>query len=141
MGKYTEFKNKQQATYDAFPQFYAFNQKQFAEGMAKFGLTPDDKDKIVSTGYGGFILKADAEKFTDMVAKLADEHQEAMKDEQFAYEMFRYELANHEYCITYDLTDTLDACSLTLEEVNKNPMLLGALKRARRDYLANSQNE
>ena len=139
MGKYTEFKNKQQAEYEAFPQFFAFNDKQFAEGMAKFGLTPDDKDKIISTGYGGFILKSDKDKYIAMRNNLSEELQEAMKDEQFVYEMFLYELANHEYCITYELDDTLDACGLTLDEVNNNPMLLRALKKARKEYLSNAE--
>jgi hypothetical protein len=44
--------------------------------------------------------------------------------------MFNYELGNHEYCITHDLTDTLDALGLTLEEVNADPMMADALKRA-----------
>ena len=141
MSKYIDFKNKQQAEYEAFPQFFAFNNNQFAEGMAKFGLTPDDKDKIISIGGGGFILKSDKEKFLTLLEKLANDHQEMLKDEQYVYEMFRYELANHEYCITYDLDDTLDACGLTADEVNKNPMLLAALKKARKDYLKNAAYE
>ena len=38
--------------------------------------------------------------------------------------MFSYELANHEYCITYDIEPTLDALGLTLDEINKRAYLV-----------------
>lgn len=48
MSKYTELKAKHQAEVDAFPFGFAFNNKQFNEMMEKWGLTPDDTDKIYS---------------------------------------------------------------------------------------------
>ena len=44
--------------------------------------------------------------------------------------MFKYELNNQEYCITYDLTDTLEALHLTLEEIESNKNLRIGLKLA-----------
>ena len=52
MSKYTELKAKHQKEVDAFPFGFAFNQSQFNEMMAKWGLTPNDTDKIYSIGGG-----------------------------------------------------------------------------------------
>lgn len=55
--------------------------------------------------------------------------------------MFRYELANHEYVITFDIDDTLDACGITFEEYRANPMYMECMEKAKKDYLANWRNE
>ena len=44
--------------------------------------------------------------------------------------MFNYELANHEYNYTGDLTDTLDALGLTIEDVTANAQMNEALLMA-----------
>ena len=49
--------------------------------------------------------------------------------------MFRYELSNHEYVYTRDLQDTLDALGLTIEEINKRPLYIKALKEAVNDIV------
>ena len=54
----------------------------------------------------------------------------------YIYQMFLYELANHEYGYTGDVTDTLDALGLTEDEIaNSKPLLHGlnkAIKEIRR---------
>jgi hypothetical protein len=128
--KYTELKAKHQKEVDAFPFGFAFSQKQFEEMMTKWGLTPDDTDKIYSIGGGGYIRKSDSKAMSEMFDRHEAERKAAMQDDEYLYEMFNYELANHEYCITYDLDDTLDALGLTIEEINANPRMADALKRA-----------
>ena len=54
----------------------------------------------------------------------------AMQDDEYLFSMFNYELANHEYGYTGELDDTLDALGLTIEEINTNPRMVDALKRA-----------
>ena len=49
--------------------------------------------------------------------------------------MFLYELANHEYCITYELEDTLEAVGLTIQEVENSKALKHGLVLAKREYL------
>jgi hypothetical protein len=51
--------------------------------------------------------------------------------EGFIFEMFDYELGNHEYVYTCDISDTLDALGLTIEDLAKNPALRAGLKAAR----------
>ena len=130
MSKYTELKAKHQAEVDAFPFGFAFNQKQFEEMMTKWGLTPDDTDKIYSIGGGGYIRKSDSKAMSEMFDRHEAERKAAMQDDEYLYEMFNYELANHEYCITYDLDNTLDALGLTIDEIKADPRMLHILKRA-----------
>lgn len=129
--KYTELKAKHQAEVNAFPLGFAFSEKQFEEMMEKWGLTPDDTDKIYSIGGGGYVRKSDAEAMEKMFARHELERKMARKHgDDYLFEMFNYELANHEYCVTYDVTDALDALGLTLDEVNSDPRLSDALGRA-----------
>jgi hypothetical protein len=130
MSKYTELKAKHQAEVNAFPFGFAFNQKQFDEMMIKWDLKPTDIREILSIGGGGYVRKSDADAMKEMFARHEAEHKAAMQDDEYLYEMFNYELANHEYGYTQDLTDTLDALGLTIEEINANPTMADALKRA-----------
>lgn len=130
MSKYTELKSKHQAEVNAFPFGFAFNQSQFDEMMEKWDLKPTDIREILSIGGGGYIRRADADAMHEMFARHESELKAAMQDPNFAFEAFSYELANHEYCITYELDDTLDALGLTIEEINADPMMADALKRA-----------
>ena len=135
MNKYTELKNKQQKELDGFPFMFAFNKQQFNEGMKNLGLLPSDTGKILSIGGGGYIRKTDSVLLDDMTEKQHKETKEARKDDTYLYEMFLYELGNHEYCITYDITDTLDSLSLTTDDVNNDTRMREALIRAKKDYL------
>lgn len=140
MNKYLKLKDKHQKEVNAFPMFFAFNDKQFEEGMKKLGFDPKDTDKIYRLDYtGGFYRRTDAKAFRDMIDRQAKETEDAIRKDTdgtgFIYDMFMYELANHEYCITYELEPTLYACGLTLNEVKQNPALLAGLKKAEQDYL------
>ena len=132
MSKYTELKAKHQAEVNAFPFGFAFNDKQFAEMMAKWGLTPEDTDKLFDLGYGTYIRKTDADAYKTMMGRHRIEMKMVIKknEDDFLFHMFNYELANHEYSYTYELDDTLDALGLTIEEINANPTMADALKRA-----------
>ena len=132
MSKYTELKSKHQAEVNAFPFGFAFNQKQFDEMMIKWGLKPTDIREILSIGGGGYIRKSDADAFKEMMGRHKIQMKMDMKknEDDFLFHMFNYELANHEYCVTGELDDTLDALGLTIEEINANPTMADALKRA-----------
>ena len=133
--KYEELKNRQAKDYNELPLFFAFSNNQFNEEMLRLGLTPEDKDKIVSLGAGTFIKKTDRHLVKDLFKKHTEELAEAREDVQYLYDMFLYELGNHEYCITYDATDTLRALSLTIEDVNNDERMKKALIKATTDYL------
>ena len=133
MNKYLALKKKHQKEINEFPIFFAFNQEQFEEGKFKLGVTKNTE--LIDIGYGGFIRASDKQAYIDMYKRMDEEHKEAMQDEEYCYWMFLYELGNMEYYITRDLEDTFGACGLTEEEVTTNPMLMNALRKARKDYL------
>lgn len=135
MNKYAELRNRQQEEFNALPLGFAFGGKQFEEMMKKWGLDPEkDLDKIYSVGYGGYIQKKDAE----LLHKTRERHDAEMEaaieadktGEGFIYQMFLYELDNHEYGYTGDTEDTLDALGYTAEEVLGNPRLKRGIEKA-----------
>lgn len=131
---YAEMRDRHQKEVDAFPMMFAFNQKQFDEGMKKLGLEPTDTDKIYSIGYNGYIRKTDSDAFGEMLTRHSEDMEKAVAadttGEGFIYDMFCYELSNHEYSYTHDVSDTLDCLDLTMEKVNADKRLLHGLKKA-----------
>ena len=95
--------------------FWAFSNDQLTEGLNKINATVKD---IVSIGAGGFILKTELQGFKDMLIRHELERKELKKDVKKLFDALVYELGNHEYCITYDPQDALDALSLTKEDVD-----------------------
>jgi hypothetical protein len=136
MNKYQELRSKQQAELNAFPMFFAFNQKQFEEGMKSLGLKPTDTKKIYSIGYGGYYRKSDAPAFHEMFQRHTKELEDAIAADPtgdgFIFDMFDYELANHEYNYTRDPEPTLDALGMTLEQIRTEPRLFHGWKKATR---------
>ena len=135
---YKELKDRQQEEINAFPFIWAFNENQFADGMRRLGLDPTaDRGQIVHVGGGGYIRKADKKALEDLFAKHRRELQEAIAADKtgdgFIYDMFYTELANHEYSYTGDVTDAVNACGLTVEQLNANPALIIGLKKAADD--------
>ena len=102
--KYVKLRDKQQQEVDDFPMFFAFSEEQFKEGLNKWGVTKKD---LLSISLGGFIQKKDSNKWGELSTQHYEESEEARKDDEYVYQMFRYELGNHEYCINYDYTDNL----------------------------------
>ena len=144
MNTYQEMKDRQQKEFDAFPIGAAFSNQQFQQMMKKWGLTVNDTDKICSIGGGCYIRKTDKEALRDLINRLNKEKQDAIAADTtgdgFIFDMFVYELANHEYCITYDLEDTLDALGLTAEQINADKRLTHSLNKAIKHYLKNYEN-
>lgn len=134
MCEYSLLKRKHEKEFNEFPMMFAFDNRQFEEGMKKLGLTKDDTDKIYSIGGGGFIRKSDSKALDNLLDRHEDEMKEAIANDKtgegFIFDMFDYELGNHEYCITYDIGPTLDALDLTYEYVKNNENLLKGLKLA-----------
>lgn len=60
-----------------------------------------------------------AETQKRQLAKLKEQYKKLKKNNETFREMIRYELNNHEACITCDYTDTLTSIGLTFEELSK----------------------
>lgn len=139
METYRMLRERQQKEVNDFPFGFAFSDEQFAEMMKKWGLKPNDVGKIYSIGAGGYVQKKDSQAMHEMfdrhrkeleVAIMADE-----TGEGFIKGMFKYELANHEYCYTGDLEDTVNALGLTADEINASETLRHGLHIAIREVM------
>jgi len=138
MNTYETMKNKHQNEVNAFPMVFAFSVEQFKEAMAQLGLKPDETDKIYKlSGTGGLYLRSDGPKLLEMFERHAKELSDAIDSDPtgdgFVYEMFYYELSNHEYTYTVDVTDAVEALGFSMDEVNGNEKLLYALNKAAKD--------
>ena len=140
---YEKMRKEHQKRVDDFLRqyaFFAFSEKQFKEGLEKLGVPEGAKGVLVPLGNtGGFILKEKAQEYRELITVIACEIQAAIDDPEtgaeFAYQMFYAELANHEYSYTGSTWETLDALGYTPEEVDENPILKEALKRACNDLI------
>lgn len=139
MESYQAMQKRHQQEISAFPIKWAFNNAQFEEGMRALGLEPTQTDEIVGISGGGFIRKCDRQAFWDMLKRQDKERKTALMAQktssEYTYQMFLHELGNHEYIVTGDLTDTLDACGLSGEDINNDPKLQISLARAIKDYM------
>ena len=93
-----------------------------------------DLDKIYRIPGGGFIQKKDHKHFHEVLDRHNAEMEAAKAADEdgtgFLYQMFKYELDNHEYGYTGELEDTLDCLGLTWEELKASPVMLKALDKA-----------
>ena len=137
MTLYQEIRFRQQKEFDAFPIKAAFSNEQFEEAMKDLGFSPSDTDKIIGIGAGCFIRKADKDSFLAICKRHDEEMDKAKKDggSDFYFNMFYYELKNHEYGYTGDSEDTLTSLGYTLEEVKKNPVAWEALHKAEKQIM------
>ena len=135
MNSYKKLREKQEKEINNFRMFFAFNKNQFEEGMRSIGLEPDNTGALLKMGdSGGYIRKNDRQDFSDMMERHNVEMKAAIDadptGEGFIFDMFNYELSNHEYNYTGDLTDTLRAVGLTKAEINASAKLQHGLQKA-----------
>ena len=135
MNRYAELRKRQQEEFDALPLGFAFSRKQFDEMMQEWGLDPEkDLDKLLRIPGGGYIQKKDADLLRQTTERHSAEMAAAIAEDKtgegFIYEMFLYELDNHEYGYTRDTEDTLDALGYTAEEVLGDPRLKRGIEKA-----------
>lgn len=144
MCKYLELKKENQKRFDEFAKdsiywIFAFSQKDFDKKLKEHNLIASD---LVSIGAGGFIKKESKENYLKLFRTLNanDEFKAIQHDDDEVIKAFKYELANHEYCITYDLTDTLEALNIDSETFYNDDRLKGLMYVAKKQYLANYES-
>ena len=133
---YREMKQRHQQEVNALPLAFAFSREQFETMLSKWGISQDEaKDgAVVGMGNGCFIRAADRDTVVTAFKRIAKEEADAVASDRdgngYIYEMFLEELLNHEYTYTGDLSETLDAVGMTLEQVQKNEPLKNGLRLA-----------
>lgn len=109
---FQNLKAKHQEEINKFPMAFGFTEKKILEKLEV--KTPEE---VVMIAGGGCIRKTDRQAYIAMINRHFNERIEAMKDDDYLYQMFLYELLNTEYGLTCDPTDALESCGLTLDEI------------------------
>lgn len=128
--KYTELKQQISEEVNSFPMMFAFSDEQFKEGLKKLGTWIG---AICSIGAGGFIRKSDSEAFGAMFDRHNKIMATALKDNDFLTDAIEYELANHEYIITYDPEPALSALGISEKDIDDR--VRDCFQKARKSYL------
>ena len=135
---YEEVKELNQQDFNAFPLGFAFNERQLKESMERLGVTSENE--LLSIGGGGFIRKTDRAAFLDLLERTGQRVKDGIDSDPdglgFIKGMFFTELANHEYCYSGDLSETLEAVGITMQEIEESPKLAAGLKAALQEYAA-----
>lgn len=139
MNEYQEMRERQQEEFNTLPIGAAFSNEQFTEMFRKWGLdadNPDDLKKVASLCAGTFIQKKDVPTLKEMSARHKKELEDAIAADYtgdgFIYQMFLYELNNHEYGYTGDTEETLDALGYTADDILADTRLTRGLEKAAR---------
>lgn len=136
METYIEMKNRHQAEVDALPLAFAFSRDQYRDQLEKLGVSEEaaNNGAIIGLGGGGFIRSCDKDLVIGTFERIHDEEQAAIAADTtgdgFIYQMFLCELNNHEFSYTGDIHETLDALSITEEDINSNKALQNGLRKA-----------
>ena len=132
---YAALIEKHTKDYEDFPFFYAFSKERFEAGMRKFGFEPNELDKIGVIGsLNAYYRRSDEPRLVEMLVRHGKEMQDAIDGdstgEGFIFDMFSYELWNHEFSVTNDVSDALKALGMTEDEVNASEKMRHGLKLA-----------
>lgn len=128
--EYTEQRDRHQKKINDFLSkyaFFAFNPEQFMEGLGRLHASKEDVTRFCP---GGYMVRAKVPDYLKLAEDLRKERDQAAKDPAFAFDMFRYELANHEYSYTGSAEDAIDALGYTFDEIRADPVLNEALNKA-----------
>lgn len=133
---YLELKERQQNESNNLPIYFAFGQSQIDELVQKLGFTSEDEllENVFTIGAGSIILKKDKKPVLDTFKRHEKELNDNMLNDDFLQSAFEYELANHEYIITYDISDTLRALGIPMEIYQKNNRYQKIMKKAISNY-------
>lgn len=135
MNMYTMYKREKQLKINNFPMMFAFSKEQLENGKIKLGVK--DNNELLSIGGGGFIRKIDKEEFNNLIIQLDNELKEKLNNDEFLFQALLYEIANHEYCYSYDLTDSLEVLGLKEIDVRADERMNNILNKAIRQYKNN----
>lgn len=135
INQYKKIKEKHQEEANRFPMYWAFGDNQWKDLLNKLNLTEEEaQEKLILGPAGSLMFKEDVSKFTKMMENHYNEIQnEISKDKDgttFIKDMFIYELINHEYGYTRDLTDTLESLQITDKDLQDKENLRNGLELA-----------
>lgn len=138
MNRYKELRDRQQKEFDeANLMGYAFGNEQFKALMERWGINPDKEEELKKVAHvyaGAYILVENIPAYKELRSRQTAEFEAAVAEDKtgdgFIYEMFLYELNNHEYGYTGDTEDTLEELGYSADDIMNNPQLKHGLEKA-----------
>lgn len=133
---YDEMRAKHQERVNSLPMYFAFGDAQFKELMQKLGYQEEENflNDIFTIGAGSIVLKKDRDLVLNTFLENDKEMLQAFENDDFLLSAFEFELSNHEYIITYDISDTLRALGISWEEYQKDERMKTIMKKAVENY-------
>lgn len=117
--RYHELARINREEFNKLPLFFAFSAKQRQD------VPPDS----IQVGAGGWIRKEDKHLLEETMTRIEQRTADFMATDEGMLDALKYELANHEYCITYDPEDTLEALGFDYEDERVQRLLPIAIKQ------------
>ena len=135
MNKYKEYLKHRSSEINNFDIIFAFNKGQLEEGIKKLGVS--SKDELISVNYGGFIRKKDKDSYVAIISNLNKELQKYIEeDDVFVVQMFKTEMSNLEYGISYDDGEIISSCGISLDKFCADSRLQRLFGWASDEYLS-----
>lgn len=135
--KYRQLKDKQAKKINDFTSkyaFFAFNAKQFNEGLEQLGLPQDDyKDKLSSLVGGGYILKTKEPELNKIFQKNYKQLRKFLSKYKNLIDALEYEMCNYECAVSGEYLKALFALGITMKKFNKNSKIRKAFWQARKN--------
>lgn len=136
METYKQMKDRHQSEVNALPLAFAFSHDRYLERLAEWNITEEEANNgaIIGIGGGGFIRSSDRDLVISTFERIRAEEEAAIAADTtgdgYIYQMFLYELNNHEFSYTQDVDDTLTALGISEEDLTANEALLHGLNNA-----------
>ena len=133
---YKELRERTQEEFNKLPIYFAFDDEQYKRLLSKLDLTDEEarNGALMSLPSGGIIRSSDKDLVIGTFKRFWDAKNEAIKEDLtgngFIYQMFLYELQNHEFIITQDTDETLTALGISEEDLKANAALSFGLCKA-----------
>lgn len=148
MNKYKALRKKQQKEFDEADLLgYAFGKEQFRALMERWGINPDNEEELKKVSHvyaGAYILDENIPAYKELLTRQHQEFDAAIAEDEtgdgFIYEMFLYELDNHEFGYTMDTEDALDALGYTAEDVMNDPRLKHGIEKAATEIMRREED-
>lgn len=112
---YREFKAIMQKRFNAIPLYYFFNAEQKREVLNKLNIKASELKNKVVTFQGGIILKTQSHKIDEFYNWLCECEKTLYQRKDYLYQLFYYELFNHEVQITCDYDSFLKDIGMELD--------------------------
>ena len=122
--------------------FYAFDRKQFDEGLEKMKQKLDmskynetNKFNLLSTQMGAYIVADKMQDYKNAFLEYDKKLKSAFENYDFLVDAIMYEMGNHEYGYMPDDSVILQSLGYNLEQLEENETLKKAWLEARKQYM------